>query len=84
MDNYISIDGLRQVKGFQVIHHNVRSLFQKIDSVRNDFVIGSMDVICFSESWLNADIPDDLLCIDDFILLRNDRTRGRGVERSYI
>lgn len=49
-----------------------------IDQVRKNFLVDSMDVLCFSETWLNCDIPDELVGLRNFSLLRNDRRYGRG------
>lgn len=76
--NYINTKELKNLKGLQVIHHNVRSLFNKIDTIRYGFLEDSMDLLCFSETWLKKDIPDELVNIDDFILIRNDRQYSRG------
>lgn len=37
-----------------------------------------MDILCFSETWLNRDLNDELIGIENFRLLRNDRNYGRG------
>lgn len=37
-----------------------------------------MDLVCFSEEWLNRDLTDELVGLDDFTLLRNYRVYGRG------
>lgn len=76
--HYIDTTTLRGLKGLQVLHHNVRSLFNKLDIIRYGFLEDSMDILCFSESLLTKDIPDELVNIDDFILARNDRHYGRG------
>lgn len=80
----MSTDELLQLKGLQFVHHNVRSLFHKIDTVRNNFVVSTMDVICFSETWLNGDIPDELINLESFSILRNDRSYGRGGGHVFI
>lgn len=69
---------LDSYKGLQIIQYNVRSLFHKIDIVRHDFLMPAMDIICFSETWLNENLPDELVNLDGFHILRNDRRYGKG------
>lgn len=66
------------MKGLQIIHSNVRSLFPKIDQLRHDFINESIDILCISESWLTENIPNKLVAIDGYNLLRNDREDRRG------
>lgn len=75
---YIDNVTLNSLKGLQIVQYNVRSLFHKIDTIRHDFLMPSIDLLCLSETWLNEDLPDELINIDDFQLLRNDRKYGRG------
>lgn len=56
----------------------MQSLFHKIDFIRNDFLVKSMDILCFTESWLSNNLNDELISLDDFELFRNDRVYGRG------
>lgn len=76
--DYIDNTTLNSYKGLQIIQYNVRSLFHKIDIVRYDFLTPSMDILCFTETWLNESLPDEMISIDNFQLLRNDRSYGRG------
>jgi len=59
---------------------NIRSLCNK----QNDFAlfldVESPDVVCVTETWLHADIPDSLLCCKGYNVIRCDRNgRGGGV-----
>lgn len=38
----------------------------------------SIDILCFTETWLNNKMTDEILNFDDFELFRNDRDYGRG------
>lgn len=75
----MNTEKLLQLKGLQIIHHNVRSIFHKIDTIQNDFVRDCMDILCFSETWLNYELNDELVGLNNFSLLRNDIVYGRGV-----
>ena len=71
-----SIHYIEQKKGIKMVHINVRSLFGKLDQVRNDF--SCMDVIVISETWLNPSIPDSAIDFPGFTLIRRDRTLPSG------
>lgn len=43
-----------------------------------------MDVIGFTETWLNNQIPNNLLVIPGFNMVRNDRNYSRGGTSLYI
>lgn len=65
-----------------VCHINVQSLcarqMSKFDEFKSCFVNSKVDLICATETWLSTDIADDMISIDGYNLLRNDRNHGRG------
>ena len=60
-------------KGLMTTHLNVRSIWNKIDLLRNTFTNNNVDIITFSESWLTSNIPDELIDIKGYNVIRNDR-----------
>lgn len=52
---------------------NVMSLSPKIDEVRHEAQNANYDLICITESWLQNHIPDSVVSIDGFNLVRLDR-----------
>ena len=56
------------------MHLNIRSLFPKIDQIRAILPDSTVQIITFSETWLNTKIGDDMLRIDGYSLYRKDRT----------
>ena len=60
-------------KGPLVSHLNVRSLWNKIDLVRTTFENLYIDVISFSETWLNEDMSDEYVDLKNYNISRNDR-----------
>lgn len=67
-------------KGLHVIHLNIRSLPPKIDLLRTWLIYNKPHVITLSETWLNSNIPDDVVTHDNYVLFRNDRgSRGGGL-----
>lgn len=77
-DEYLSTDRLNEYKGLQIVHLNTRSLFPKLDEIRYKFLTESMDVLCFTETWLHNQISDNILNIKGFSLRRNDRPLKKG------
>lgn len=57
---------------------NARSLFHKMSTLRALVLVHNPDVICITESWGNADIPDSSYHVAGFNLYRCDRVFGRG------
>ena len=74
-------------KGVHLCHINIRSIWNKIDIVRQTVMEGHPTIMCFSETWLNTTISDDLIQINDYRIVRQDREwmeteqikRGGGV-----
>ena len=64
---------------FPVIYFaNARSLQNKIDELSCELKSNKVDIAIISETWLNEPIPDQLLNIDGYQILRNDKTNKRG------
>ncbi len=61
---------------------NVRSLTNKTDEltalVNSQHVCSSL---CFTETWFKGNIPDSLLDLDGFMLVRMDRGKQSGKKR---
>ena len=64
---------LSSMKGLVLLHLNVRSLWSKKDTLCHYLVNSNIDILTISESWLHSNIPDALLNIPGYFLLRNDR-----------
>lgn len=65
-----------------VCHINIQSLcarqLSKFNEFKECFYNSKIDIICLSETWLTADIPDSLIAIDGYNIVRNDRNYSRG------
>ena len=59
------------IKGFKIIHLNVRSFFKKREELF--LLYNNYDIICFTETWLTSLIPDNMLTWSGFTLWRADR-----------
>lgn len=40
--------------------------------------IGGLDLFCVNESWLKPEIPNGMVSVDGFTIVRNDRIGKRG------
>lgn len=45
-NKYIGLGDLVKLKGLLIVHMNVRSIFAKIDILRNDLQESNIDVLC--------------------------------------
>ena len=61
-------------KGLKVMFWNVRSLYNKFDSVKQEIELLAPEVININETWLHNQMPDHFVNITDYSLVRNDRT----------
>lgn len=65
-----------------VCHMNVQSLcarqLSKFNEFKHCFASSNVDIICVSETWLNESIEDNLIAVDGYRVLRNDRKYSRG------
>ena len=73
----ISLKEMHNLKGFKIIHLNIRSLMPKIDSVRLD-LLHDLDMLCLSETWLHEKILDTFICAEGYEVGRLDRGRKKG------
>ena len=76
--NNLNIEGLNSLKGFKVVHFNVRSLPKKIDQLRVLFQGSNIDVITVSETWLRPSLNSKLYELDGYTLYRSDRDHKGG------
>ena len=61
---------------------NVRSLKSKVEElkVNTRFLHENREscLLVFTETWLQEDVPDSLVSLDGFSLVRSDRTNNSG------
>ena len=84
MEGPSSIADLDKEKGVKVLHWNVRSIVRKIDQIRILLANSTIDVVTISESWLKPHLHSNLVAIEGFQVLRQDRIHGvsAGVPKS--
>ena len=74
MDIMYDIENVRNLKGMHIAHLNVRSLVNKWDNVKANFMNSGIHILTFSETWLHSQLPDTLFHLSkDYTLLRLDR-----------
>ena len=71
----VNCNDLLLSKGVKMAHINIRSLFKKIDQLRESFA--GMDVIVVGETWLTPSIPNSAISIPGYRLFRVDRMEQR-------
>ena len=70
--------GFPSNRGPKIAHLNVRSITNKIDSLRLLLVNNPFDVLTISETWLTKNISDPELNIQGYSFVRNDRKSKKG------
>ena len=70
----IDLNDISSTKGLHIAHLNVRSMVNKWDNIKANFLDSGIHILTFSETWLHALLPDNQLCLGNhYTLLRNDR-----------
>lgn len=70
------LSDLADIKGLIVAHVNCRSILPKIDFLKHQLFDKLIDVLCLSETGLKVAIPDALVKIDGYNLVRLVRTKN--------
>ena len=61
-----------------ICHINISSIKRKLHYVHDLLVTHNLDVLCVTETWLDASIPDSFLAFRGYSLVRRDRPGRRG------
>ena len=64
----------------KILHLNINSIFNKIDSIHDILDFGTYDIICINESKLDNSVPDSHLSHIRYTLHRRDRNFSNGAE----
>ena len=59
--------------GVIIVFWNVRSLYNKIDTIRLEVDSIRPDIVNINETWLHNNIDDGFVSIKDYTLIRSDR-----------
>ncbi len=60
-------------------HINAQSLISSLDEVKLLTIDRKIDVLCISETWLQANTPDSYVEIPNYKIFRCNNGRGAGV-----
>lgn len=64
----------------RIAHINIRSLLPKILDLKEFVSLNKIHILTVSETWLNSNISDELVHIENYVFVRSDREgRGGGV-----
>ena len=63
-----------KARGIHICHLNVRSLWNKLEVIKQQLKGSKVSIFTVSETWLNPDITNDMLYIKGYNLLRLDRS----------
>lgn len=64
------------------LHINASSLFPKVTHVRSLLHNTNIDIMGVSETWLNAEHTNLMVAVDNYTIVRNDRNRINGRNKS--
>ena len=68
------LDEIRNLRGLHLAHLNVRSLANKWDNIKANFMNSNIHILTFSETWLHEQLPNNMFHLsNDYTLLRLDR-----------
>ena len=71
--------------GVIIVFWNVRSLYNKIDTIRLEVDSIRPDIVNINETWLHNNIDDGFVSIKDYTLIRSDRfTMEAGTVKKVV
>ena len=73
-----SVESLKNLKGVSFAYLNVRSVINKLDSIRILLNRGNLDCLILGETFLSESIEDGELFIPGYYFYRADRTAESG------
>ena len=79
-----SLSSIPGERGFIMILLNIVTLPNKIDEIRHSMVNKNIDLIAFNETRLDLGIPDGLIQLDGYGVIRKDRSRNGGGVCIYL
>lgn len=85
MAAYVEVDKIANEKAMLFVKLHIRSLINQLEIVKHFLINTGTDCMYLTETWLCEVIPNNLIGIDGYKLVRLDRpntaqfTRGGGV-----
>ena len=77
----INVEDVKYLKGITTLHWNCRSLFPKMVEISVIQAQSQAEIFILSETWLTDAVPNSLIEIPGYCLMRLDRCRTTGKQR---
>lgn len=71
-------DSKSKPKGIFGGHLNIRSVLSKREEVQHLLSESNLDFLALSETWLNTNIPTNMIDVPGYTCYRKDRLTGKG------
>ena len=79
-----NLDSIPNKRGFKMAFLNIVSLPRKIDEIRYSMSNKFIDLIAFNETRLDSSITNGIIHLNDYDLIRKDRSRNGGGVCIYL
>ena len=83
-DFFTSLNSIPKERGFRMAFLNIVSLPAKIDEIRYSMSNNLIDLIVFNETRLDPNITNNMIHLNDYDLIRKDRSRNGGGVCIYL
>ena len=83
-DVFTSLNSIPNERGFKMAFLNIVSLPKKIDEIRYSMSNKFVNLIAFNETRLDSNITDNMIYLEDYDIVRKDRTRNGGGVCIYL
>jgi hypothetical protein len=60
------------------MYTNIASLMAKLNDFSMEIANSKPNIIALTETWLNSDISNNMIALNNYKLFRKDRINGRG------
>ena len=83
-DFFTSLNSIPNERGFKMAFLNIVSLTKKIDEIRYSISNKFIDLIAFNETRLDSSITNGMIHLNDYDIIRKDRSRNWGGVCIYL
>ena len=75
-DFYNCLLSILKKRGFKMAFLNIVTLLPKFDEIQDSMLNKNIDLIAFSETRLDSNISDGIVHVNDYDIIRKDRSRN--------
>ena len=79
-----TLNSIPNERGFKMAFLNIVSLPKKIDEIRHSMSNKNIDLIAFNETRLDSSFTDNFIHLDNYDIIRKDRSRNGGGVCIYL